>query len=66
LLCFLYLLGKKMPVEKHPEFGALQGSEPNIEQSGRTASRSGVDRLPPKEQMNPFRIAPCPCPDLVF
>ena len=43
-----------MPVEKHREFGALQGSEPTNEQSGRTASRTGVDHPPLKEGIGTF------------
>ena len=43
-----------MPAEKHREFNALQGSEPTNEQSGRTASRTGVDHLPLKEGIGTF------------
>jgi hypothetical protein len=54
-----------MPVEKHREFNALQGSEPTNEQGGRTTSRTGVDHASAKKQeLDPFRIARCPYLDL--
>ena len=64
LWCFLYLLSRKMPVEKHREFGALQGSEPINKQSGRTASHTGVDHLPLKEGIGSFPHRSLSCLDL--